>query len=151
MLHTSTSIGRPSTPPISSLMNFVAAITAWLSSGYEPAAVFSWLIMPRRIGVPVAAVGSSGTWSANEDSRAQASRSSVHPLSTALGCSAVSGSGSLHAVRSERGQHHPSGHGDARQRGSSHEIPRFSYFENVPSTHGPATLTGPWISEMNTV
>ena len=45
-----------------------------LSSGNDPAGVFSWLIMPIVIGSPVAGVGSSGTRSAIDDAVAQSSR-----------------------------------------------------------------------------
>ena len=84
VLHTCSSRGRPSTPPSSSFTNSMPACTAWLSSGNDPAAVFSWFTMPSTMGSPSAFVGSSGTRSPMVERRAHASRSSVSSDSPAF-------------------------------------------------------------------
>ncbi len=56
------SSGCPSIPSSSVLMNSTATLSAWVSSGNAPAAPVSWLIVPIRMGVPVALVAFAGRY-----------------------------------------------------------------------------------------
>ena len=60
VLQATSSIGWPSTPSSSVLMKSIAVRSALVSSGNAPAAPVSWLIVPIRIGRPVASVGAAG-------------------------------------------------------------------------------------------
>src|SRR6056297_1854405 len=68
VMHGSSRIGRPFTPPSSALTNATAACAAARSSGNEPAGEFSWLIIVIRIGSAEssAAVARSGMVPANQ-------------------------------------------------------------------------------------
>ena len=60
VLQVTSSIGWPSTPSSSVLMKSIAVRSAAVSSGNAPAAPVSWLIVPIRIGLPRARVGTPG-------------------------------------------------------------------------------------------
>ena len=110
--------------------------------------MFSWLIMPRWIGLPVAFVGSSGTYSARDDVRAHARRSSEQ-LPDGIELSEAFGSGSLHDASTEPASivaATATPNNPARLTMSPD-----SAGSKLHSTPRPATATGPGISEMNTV
>ncbi len=138
VLHTVTSIGRPSMPPSCSFTKSTPAPTAWLSSGNEPAGVFSWLIIPRRMGSPEAATGPSGTNSAMVEARAQSNRAS--PLQSVSATPSdpdpavgVSTGSSESTASSGSGSEHPTRPAATRRTAMDHVIARHAMTTSLPS------------------